>query len=98
MQVHLRDFVVRMKEFESTDNTGLFAEEEEAKRIAAQQAEAQRIAAVRQTCLLEHRPTQPHTALACLLPRRYPVSCRPTRRFWMTGWVMNSEARMRLSL
>eukprot|EP01046_Picozoa_sp_COSAG06_P032976 COSAG06_NODE_3333_length_5493_cov_2.515387_4_plen_64_part_00 len=44
--MHLRDFVVRMKEFESTDNAGLFAEEEEAKKLAAQQAEAERIAAV----------------------------------------------------
>ena len=35
-----------MKEFESTYNAGLFAEEEEAKKLAAQQAEAERIAAV----------------------------------------------------
>ena len=46
LQVHLRDFVVRMKEFESTDNAGLFSEEEEAKRLAAEQAEKERVAAV----------------------------------------------------
>jgi hypothetical protein len=70
VQVHLREFVVRMKEFESTDNTGLFAEEEEAKRIAAQQAEAERIAAVRPDAL-------PHWPSLCPnsnnLPLRLPA-------------------------
>lgn len=45
-KTHLRDFVVQMKEFENSDNSGLYEEENAAQREAAKASEQQRIASV----------------------------------------------------